>query len=67
MAAVPSRARTEILLHTNGSENDLRGHVIKRKISGGTQSEAGWVVSPAEGDRLAVLSNFSNETRRDAR
>jgi hypothetical protein len=33
--------RPEIPLHTNGSENDLRGHVIKRKISGGTQSEAG--------------------------
>ncbi len=25
----------------NTSENGLRGHVIKRKISGGTQSEAG--------------------------
>ena len=33
--------RPEIPLHTNGSENDLRGHVIKRKISGGTHSEAG--------------------------
>jgi hypothetical protein len=33
--------RPEVPLHTNGSENDLRGHVIKRKISGGTQSEAG--------------------------
>jgi len=25
----------------NGSENDIRCHVIKRKISGGTRSEAG--------------------------
>ncbi len=33
--------RPAIPLHTNGSENDLRGHVIKRKISGGTPSEAG--------------------------
>jgi transposase IS66 family protein len=33
--------RPEIPLHTNGSENDLRGHVIKRKISGGTHSAAG--------------------------
>jgi hypothetical protein len=33
--------RPEIPLHTNGSENDLRGHVIKREISGGTHSEAG--------------------------
>ena len=33
--------RPEIPLHTNGSENDLRGHVIRRKISGGTHSEAG--------------------------
>ena len=33
--------RPEIPLHTNGSENDLRAHVTKRKISGGTCSEAG--------------------------
>jgi hypothetical protein len=33
--------RPEIPLHTNSSENDIRAHVIKRKISGGTKSEAG--------------------------
>jgi hypothetical protein len=33
--------RPEIPLHTNGSENDLRGVVTKRKISGGTRSAAG--------------------------
>ena len=33
--------RPEVPLHTNGSENDLRAHVTKRKISGGTWSEAG--------------------------
>jgi Transposase IS66 family len=33
--------RPDIPLHTNGSENDIRGHVIKRKISGGTRSDAG--------------------------
>ncbi len=33
--------RPEIPLHTNGSENDIRCYVIKRKISGGTRSEAG--------------------------
>jgi Transposase IS66 family len=33
--------RPEIPLHTNGSENDLRAHVTKRKISGGTWSESG--------------------------
>lgn len=33
--------RPEIPLHTNGSENDLRCQVIKRKISGGTKSDAG--------------------------
>jgi hypothetical protein len=33
--------RPEIPLHTNGSENDLRACVTRRKISGGTQSEAG--------------------------
>jgi hypothetical protein len=28
-------------LHTNGSENDIRAYVTKRKISGGTMSDAG--------------------------
>src|SRR3954464_510606 len=31
----------EVPLHTNGSERDLRSHVIKRKISGGTRSNPG--------------------------
>ncbi|MGH7054000.1 MAG: IS66 family transposase [Stellaceae bacterium] len=33
--------RPDIPLHTNGSENDIRAQVIKRKISGGTRSAAG--------------------------
>jgi uncharacterized small protein (DUF1192 family) len=33
--------RPEIPLHTNGSENDIRACVTKRKVSGGTMSEAG--------------------------
>jgi hypothetical protein len=33
--------RPEIPLHTNGSENDIRAVVTKRKISGGTISELG--------------------------
>lgn len=33
--------RPEIPLHTNGSERDIRCHVTKRKISGGTRSDAG--------------------------
>lgn len=33
--------RPEIPLHTNGSENDIRACVIKRKVSGGTMSEDG--------------------------
>jgi hypothetical protein len=33
--------RPEIPLHTNGSENDIRCHVTKRKVSGGTWSESG--------------------------
>ena len=33
--------RPEIPLHTNASENDIRGFVTKRKISGGTVSESG--------------------------
>ena len=31
----------EIPLHTNGSENDIRCHVTKRKVSGGTRSDVG--------------------------
>jgi hypothetical protein len=33
--------RPEIPLHTNGSENDIRSVVTKRKISGGTVSQGG--------------------------
>jgi len=33
--------RPEIPLHTNGSENDIRCQVTKRKISGGTRSDEG--------------------------
>ena len=33
--------RPEVPLHTNGSERDIRGHVKKRKVSGGTRSEEG--------------------------
>ena len=31
----------EIQLHTNGSERDIRCHIVKRMISGGTHSDAG--------------------------
>jgi hypothetical protein len=33
--------RPEVPLHTNGSENDIRRQVTKRKISGGTCSDVG--------------------------
>jgi hypothetical protein len=33
--------RPDIPLHTNGSENDIRSHVTRRKLSGGTRSDAG--------------------------
>ena len=33
--------RPEIPLHTNGSENDIRCQVTKRKVSGGTRSDPG--------------------------
>jgi hypothetical protein len=33
--------RPEIPIHTNGSENDLREQVKRRKVSGGTRSELG--------------------------
>jgi hypothetical protein len=33
--------RPDIPLHTNGSENDIRGFVLWRKISGATRSDVG--------------------------
>jgi hypothetical protein len=33
--------RPEIPLHTNGSENDIRCHVTRRNVSGGTRSDRG--------------------------
>jgi hypothetical protein len=33
--------RPEIPLHTNSSENDIRCHVTRRKLSGGTRSDLG--------------------------
>ncbi len=33
--------RPEIPLHTNGSENDIRCQVTRRKVSGGTRSDMG--------------------------
>ena len=33
--------RPEIPLHTNGSENDVRCQVTRRKVSDGTRSDAG--------------------------
>ena len=33
--------RPNIPLHTNGSENDIRAHVTRRKVSGGTRSDKG--------------------------
>jgi hypothetical protein len=33
--------RPEIPLQTNGSENDIRCHVTRRKLSGGTRSDPG--------------------------
>ena len=33
--------RPEIPLHTNGTENDIRCQVTKRKVSGGTRSDVG--------------------------
>jgi len=33
--------RPDIPLHTNGSENDIRGYVTWRKVSGGTRNDLG--------------------------
>jgi transposase IS66 family protein len=54
--------RPEIPLHTNGSENDIRCQVTKRKVSGGTRSDMGRRFSaqsqarqPSEYSRCFVL------------
>ena len=31
----------KLALHTNGSENDIRAHVTRRKVSAGTRSDLG--------------------------
>jgi Transposase IS66 family len=41
--------RPEIPLHTNGSENDIRCYVTRRKVSAGTRSDVGREV--AQGNR----------------
>lgn len=33
--------RPDVALHTNGSEGDIRDHVRKKKVSGGTRSDTG--------------------------
>ena len=33
--------RPDVPLHPNGSENDIRSHVTRRKVSGGTRSDLG--------------------------
>jgi hypothetical protein len=33
--------RPDVPLHTNGSEGDIRSHVTRRKVSGGTRSDLG--------------------------
>ena len=52
--------RPEIPLHTNGSENDIRCHVARRKISAGTRSEigrdcrGGFLSLAKTGDKLGI-------------
>ena len=48
--------RPEIPLHTNGSENDIRACVTKRKISGGTMSPPG---RTARDVRLGLMKTCS--------
>ncbi len=47
-----ARQRPEIPLHTNGSENDIRCEVTRRKVSAGTRSdtgrEPGWLLGLAK-------------------
>ena len=51
--------RPEIPLHTNGSENDIRSYVTKRKISGETRSAAG---KQARDTFLSLLKTCSKLT-----
>ena len=47
--------RPETPLHTNRSESDIRGYVTRRKLSGGTRSEAG-----RNGPRPRLVGAFPN-------
>jgi hypothetical protein len=38
---MPLRDRPEVPLHSNGSENDIRCQVTRRKVSAGTRSDLG--------------------------
>ena len=51
--------RPEIPLHTNGSENDVRCHVTRRKVSGGTRSDSAATAAThsSASPRLAPNSN----------
>ena len=57
--------RPDIPLHTNGSENDIRCQVTKRKISGGTRSDDGRA-KPAWGSGRQRLLEKPAERCRDA-
>ena len=43
--------RPEIPLHTNGSENDIRCQVTRRKVSAGTRSDLGGIAACLAGPR----------------
>ncbi|WP_156938658.1 transposase [Mesorhizobium sp. LNHC252B00] len=49
--------RPDIPLHTNGSENDIRSVVTRRKISGGTHSDQG----RAARDTMLSMMNICNK------
>ena len=63
--------RPEIPLHTNGSENDIRCQVTRRKLSAGTRSDAGrdcrdmhWRRRSVKRRSLGLVSMFGKTSHR---
>jgi predicted transposase YbfD/YdcC len=58
--------RPEIPLHTNGSENDIRSIVTKRKISGGTQKDIAARIVAKKADYVLALKGNQGTLQEDA-
>ena len=54
--------RPEIPLHTNGSENDIRCYVTRRKISAGTRSESDGIAATRSSVSPRPVTNWASQS-----